>query len=171
MISYNNKHIKQTKPCCLFLFREFNDVIFEHCPRESNFAAHVVAREAVDDSQLWKEDPPDFIVDVIANNVFVFPKLIHHGWRGLSPISMLEDFRVVRRWVLADSTASDGNRGTMFTQVHASEVNILHPTCLILYCWYNLELLQWWRKWDLAKAMRRVWRERERERERGSVRD
>jgi hypothetical protein len=41
---------------CLFLCREFNDVIFKHCSRESNFAAHVLAREAVDDSQLWKDD-------------------------------------------------------------------------------------------------------------------
>jgi hypothetical protein len=39
------------------------------------------------------------------------------------------------------------------------EDNTLHPACLILYCWYNLELLQWWRIWDLAEveeAMRRV---------------
>jgi hypothetical protein len=36
---------------CLFLCREFNDVILEHCPRESDFAAHVLAREAVDNLQ------------------------------------------------------------------------------------------------------------------------
>jgi hypothetical protein len=51
-------------------------VIFEHCRRESNFAAHVLAREAVDNPQIWKYDPPEFIVDVIANDVSVFPKLI-----------------------------------------------------------------------------------------------
>jgi hypothetical protein len=59
-----------------FLCREFNDVIFEHCPRESNFAAHVLAREPVDDPQLWKDDPPEFIIDVIANDVSVFSKVI-----------------------------------------------------------------------------------------------
>jgi hypothetical protein len=37
---------------CLFLCREFNDVILEQCPRESNFAAHVLAREAVDYFQI-----------------------------------------------------------------------------------------------------------------------
>jgi hypothetical protein len=51
-------------------------VIFEYCPRELNFAAHVLAREAVDNPQIWKYDPPEFIVDVIANDVSVFPKLI-----------------------------------------------------------------------------------------------
>jgi hypothetical protein len=30
--------------------------------------------------------------------------------------------------------------GTMFT----SEGNTLHYACVILYCWYNMELLQWW---------------------------
>jgi hypothetical protein len=63
--------------CFFFLLcREFNDVIFEHCPRESNFAAHVLAREPVDDPQLWKDDPPEFIIDVIANDVSVFSKVI-----------------------------------------------------------------------------------------------
>jgi hypothetical protein len=30
----------------VFLCIEFNDVIFEHCPRESNFTTHVLARES-----------------------------------------------------------------------------------------------------------------------------
>jgi hypothetical protein len=37
-------------------------------------------------------------------------------------------------------------RGTMFTHVQASEGNTIHHACLILYCWYNLELLQWWHR-------------------------
>ena len=65
-----------TKIACFFVEIEFNDVIFEHCSGESNFAAHVLAREAVDNPQIWKDDPPEFIVDVIANGVSVFPKLI-----------------------------------------------------------------------------------------------
>jgi hypothetical protein len=39
---------------------------------------------------------------------------------------------------LADSTASDKNRGTHeFTQVRPPEGKDLHPACLILYCLYN----------------------------------
>jgi ribonuclease HI len=61
---------------CVYLCREFVDVIFEHCPREANNAAHVLAREAVVNPHVWVDDPPDFLVDVIANDVSVFPKLI-----------------------------------------------------------------------------------------------
>jgi hypothetical protein len=35
----------------------------------------------------------------------------HISFRVTSAMSMLEDFRFVRRWALADSTASDRNEG------------------------------------------------------------
>ena len=62
---------------CISSCSEFIEAIFEHCPREANNAAHVLAKEAVEILQcVWKEDPPDFLIDVIANDVSVFPKLI-----------------------------------------------------------------------------------------------
>jgi hypothetical protein len=51
-------------------------------------------------------------------------------------------FRAFDSWSisgrLADSMASDRNRGTHeFTQVRPPEGKDLHPACLILYCLYN----------------------------------
>jgi hypothetical protein len=62
---------------CIFFCREFTEVIFEHFPREANMAADPLASKA--DGPLpaiWKEDPPDFLVDVILNDVSVFSNLI-----------------------------------------------------------------------------------------------
>jgi hypothetical protein len=52
-------------------------------------------------------------------------------------------FRAFESWSvcgrLADSTASDRNRGTHeFTQFDPPEGKDLHPACLILYCLYSL---------------------------------
>jgi hypothetical protein len=62
---------------CASLCKEFVGIVFEHCPREANKAAHTLASEAEETFPcVWKEDPPDFIIDVIANDVSVFPNLI-----------------------------------------------------------------------------------------------
>jgi hypothetical protein len=57
--------------------REFVDVIFEHCPREANMAADRLASRAVGPlTSIWKEGPPDFLVDVISNDISLLPTLI-----------------------------------------------------------------------------------------------
>jgi hypothetical protein len=61
---------------CSYLCRVFVDVIFKHCLREANNAAHVLAKEAVVNPQGWMDEPLHFFIDVIANDVSVFPKLI-----------------------------------------------------------------------------------------------
>jgi hypothetical protein len=54
------------------------EVVFEHCPREGNKAAHTSASDEAEETFpcVWKEDPPNFIIDVIANDVSVFPNSI-----------------------------------------------------------------------------------------------
>jgi hypothetical protein len=48
---------------CTFLCRNFTEVVFSHCPREANVAAHSVARFGVGLMQtVWHEEPPDFLV-------------------------------------------------------------------------------------------------------------
>jgi hypothetical protein len=59
---------------CVYLCGELVDVIFEHCPREANNVVHVLA--TVVNPHVWVDDPPDILVDVIANDVSIFPKLI-----------------------------------------------------------------------------------------------
>jgi hypothetical protein len=60
---------------CTFLCRNFTEVVFYHCPRDSNVAAHSVARFGVGLMQtIWHEDPPDFLVSILANNVTIIPK-------------------------------------------------------------------------------------------------
>ena len=57
---------------CTFLSRNFTEVIFSHCPRESNMAAHVLAsRSEGNQSIVWLDDPPDFLMHVLANDVSV----------------------------------------------------------------------------------------------------
>jgi hypothetical protein len=43
---------------CSFLYRNFSEVLFLHCPREANMVAHVLASRS-EGSQLivWTEDP------------------------------------------------------------------------------------------------------------------
>jgi ribonuclease HI len=57
---------------CTLLCRSFTHVLFNHTPREANMAAHVLARHSEGfGSVVWHEDPPDFIVSVLANDVTV----------------------------------------------------------------------------------------------------
>jgi hypothetical protein len=47
---------------CSFLCRNFSQIVFYHCPREANMAAHVLASH--DEGPLsivWHDDPPDFL--------------------------------------------------------------------------------------------------------------
>ena len=58
---------------CIFLVHNFSSILFVHCPRESNDVAHVLASKAEGDlSVIWQSDSPDFIVDVLANDVSLF---------------------------------------------------------------------------------------------------
>jgi hypothetical protein len=51
---------------CTFLCRNFNEVVFYHCPRESNVAAHSVARYGVGLMQtVWHDKPPDFLFSIL----------------------------------------------------------------------------------------------------------
>ena len=60
-----------------FLRRNFTSVIFVHCPTEANMAAHVIASMMVDAQTIvWAADPPEFLVDVLADDVYFFPKSI-----------------------------------------------------------------------------------------------
>jgi hypothetical protein len=55
---------------CSFLCRNFSEVYFFHCPTEANKAAHILAsRSEGSQSIVWIEDPPDFIIDVITDDV------------------------------------------------------------------------------------------------------
>jgi hypothetical protein len=57
---------------CSFLCRNFSQIVFYHCPREANMAAHVLASHAKGPlSIVWHDDPPDFLVNVLADDVSV----------------------------------------------------------------------------------------------------
>jgi ribonuclease HI len=57
---------------CSFLCRYFSQIVFYHCPREANMAAHVLASHAEGPlSIVWHDDPPDFLVNVLAHDVSV----------------------------------------------------------------------------------------------------
>jgi hypothetical protein len=67
-------------------------------------------------------------------------RIVEYNWWGFNPTMPM--FRAFDSWRergrLADSTASDRNRGThKVTQVWPPEGNDLHPACLILYCLYT----------------------------------
>ena len=58
---------------CTFLARGFGIVRFAHCPRESNIVAHNLACNAeVHQSIVWLEDPPDFLIGHLENDVNCF---------------------------------------------------------------------------------------------------
>jgi hypothetical protein len=59
---------------CSMLCRSFTKVFF-HSPREANTAAHILARHLEGEVLIvWHDDPPDFIVSVLANDVYVMHK-------------------------------------------------------------------------------------------------
>jgi ribonuclease HI len=57
---------------CSFLARGFTHVTFNHCPRESNVVARLLACKAEGPhSAVWHEDPPDFIRGQLAIDVTI----------------------------------------------------------------------------------------------------
>jgi ribonuclease HI len=57
---------------CSMLCHSFVEVVFSHCPREANMAAHALARSSEGpESIVWLDDPPDFIFSVLANDVTI----------------------------------------------------------------------------------------------------
>ena len=58
---------------CTFLARNFSFIVFNHCPREANMAADVLARNSESSRTIvWKSEPPGFLVDVLSNDVSLF---------------------------------------------------------------------------------------------------
>ena len=58
---------------CSFLARNFISIVFSRCPREANMVAHFLARNSeVSRTIVWKLEPPDFLVDVLTNDVSMF---------------------------------------------------------------------------------------------------
>lgn len=58
---------------CSFLARNFISIQFYHCPREANMAADVLASKSkASRTIVWKSEPPDFLVDVLSNDVSMF---------------------------------------------------------------------------------------------------
>jgi hypothetical protein len=46
---------------CIALCRDFIDVVFKHCPREANMAAHTISSKAEGSVPIvWKDYPPGF---------------------------------------------------------------------------------------------------------------
>jgi hypothetical protein len=83
-------------------------------------------------------------VQILGHAGWILKSYLHdlcdHDRRGSN--SAMPMFRAFNSWSicrrLADSTASDRNRGThKFTQVRPPEGKDLHPACLILYCLYS----------------------------------
>ena len=57
---------------CTLLCRNFVTVVFDHSPREANRAAHILARNVEGSlSVVWHEDPPDYLVSTLADDVTV----------------------------------------------------------------------------------------------------
>ena len=55
---------------CRSLLQEFGKVLIEHCNRESNMVAHVLAqRGRVDPPFVWSDAPPDFISTFLVDDV------------------------------------------------------------------------------------------------------
>ena len=58
---------------CTFLCRNFISVSFCHCPREANMAADLLATKSEPSRTIvWQNEAPDFLLDVITNDVALF---------------------------------------------------------------------------------------------------
>ena len=57
---------------CRTLLHDFGKALLEHCNRESNMVAHALAHNGrVDPPNLWLDAPPDFISELLADDVSV----------------------------------------------------------------------------------------------------
>ena len=56
---------------CLALIIGYTSVTLAHCPREANSVSHDLARLASPSPSLWVEEPPDFIVKGLVDDVTV----------------------------------------------------------------------------------------------------
>ena len=57
---------------CRLLIVNFGKVVIEHCNRESNMVAHVLAQNgSVDPPNLWLDSPPGFISNYLADDISV----------------------------------------------------------------------------------------------------
>ena len=66
---------------CSFLAHNFDHVIINHCPREANKAADLLARQLVDPQNIgWDVDPPEFLVHVLADDVLLLHKTLSGMW-------------------------------------------------------------------------------------------
>ena len=55
---------------CRCLLREFGKVLLEHCNRESNRVAHMLAQRGCSDPpSLWLDEHPNFISSSLADDV------------------------------------------------------------------------------------------------------
>jgi hypothetical protein len=53
-------------------YEKTHEIVFFHSPREASTAAHTLARHSEGEVPIvWHEDPPGFIVSVLANDVSV----------------------------------------------------------------------------------------------------
>ena len=58
---------------CAFLCRNFISVKFCHCPREANMAADLLATKSEPSRTIvWQTETPDFLLDVLSNDVALF---------------------------------------------------------------------------------------------------
>ena len=63
---------------CSIIWSGFEDITIEHCDRESNQAAHVLARQAMQTKEncIWDDEPPSFIIETIMKDVRASPRVI-----------------------------------------------------------------------------------------------
>jgi ribonuclease HI len=58
---------------CNIVWSGFEEISIEHLSREANQVAHELARQAMLTKKcIWDDDPPNFIVDFLANDVIIF---------------------------------------------------------------------------------------------------
>ncbi|XBJ25843.1 hypothetical protein VPH35_003405 [Triticum aestivum] len=74
-LNYNTGHAMIASPLldeCRALSLDFGKVLIEHCNRESNMVAHVLAQKGCDDPpNVWLDSPPGFIRNFLADDVSV----------------------------------------------------------------------------------------------------
>jgi hypothetical protein len=58
---------------CNLVWNGFQEVSIEHCHREANEVAHLLARNAKETKQIciWDDEPPSFIFESLVNDVSI----------------------------------------------------------------------------------------------------